>query len=339
MQRLGYDLEALQEQEWDAGLGNGGLGRLAACILDSAATLGLPFYGYGIRYEYGIFQQKIAGRRPGGGARQLAALRQPLGDPPPRRAVPGAVLRPERAPCRTRTGRLRVRWVDTEDVWAMAYDTPVAGYGNDTVNTLRLWSAKSSREFDLGSFNAGDYVRAVEDKTRTENISKVLYPRDDQYAGKELRLKQQYFFVSATLQDVLRRFLQVRRATLEELPAKVADPAQRHPPGAGDPRADAGARGRASELPWEEAWELTQRVFAYTNHTVLPEALETWPADLLRRLLPRHFEIIEEIDRRFRLQSWRLAGDDGSWRGARRSSTSTAHVRMAHLGVRRAATR
>jgi starch phosphorylase len=327
MQRLGYDLEALQEEEWDAGLGNGGLGRLAACILDSAATLGLPFYGYGIRYEYGIFQQRIQDGAQVEAPDNWLRYGNPWEIPRPDALFPVRFYgRSEHAA--NADGRLRVRWVDADVVWAMAYDTPVAGYGNQTVNTLRLWSAKSSREFDLGSFNSGEYVRAVEDKTRSENISKVLYPRDDQYAGKELRLKQQYFFVSATLQDVLRRFLKFGPRRWSELPDKVAVQLNDTHPVLAIPEL---MRVLVDEhdVPWEEAWDLTQRVFAYTNHTVLPEALERWPADLLQRLLPRHFEIIEEIDRRFRLQVAPY-GDPGL---AQRTAIldGGGEVRMAHL--------
>ncbi len=326
MQRLGYDLEALQEREWDAGLGNGGLGRLAACILDSAATLGLPFYGYGIRYEYGIFQQGIQDGAQVEAPDNWLRYGNPWEIPRPDALFPVQFYgRSEYVP--DAEGRLRVRWVDADVVWAMAYDTPVAGYGNDTVNTLRLWSAKSSREFDLGSFNAGEYVRAVEDKTRTENISKVLYPRDDQYAGKELRLKQQYFFVSATLQDVLRRFLKFGPRRWSDLPEKVAVQLNDTHPVLAIPEL---MRVLVDEhdLPWVEAWGLTQAVFGYTNHTVLPEALERWPADLLRRLLPRHFEIIEEIDRRFRVQV-APHGDEGLVH--RTAILAGGEVRMAHL--------
>jgi len=326
MQRLGYDLEALQEREWDAGLCNGGLGRLAACILDSAATLGLPFYGYGIRYEYGIFQQGIQDGAQVEAPDNWLRYGNPWEIPRPDALFPVQFYgRSEYVP--DAEGRLRVRWVDADVVWAMAYDTPVAGYGNDTVNTLRLWSAKSSREFDLGSFNAGEYVRAVEDKTRTENISKVLYPRDDQYAGKELRLKQQYFFVSATLQDVLRRFLKFGPRRWSELPEKVAVQLNDTHPVLAIPEL---MRVLVDEhdLPWVEAWGLTQAVFGYTNHTVLPEALERWPADLLRRLLPRHFEIIEEVDRRFRVQVAPY-GDEGLVH--RTAILAGGEVRMAHL--------
>jgi glycogen phosphorylase len=324
---LGYDLETLQEREWDAGLGNGGLGRLAACIMESAATLQLPFYGYGIRYEYGIFVQKIQD----GSQLELPDNWLRYGNPweIPR---PDAIF-PVRFYGRTEYvadggGGYRVRWVDTDDVWAMAYDTPVAGFANGTVNTLRLWSAKASREFDLQSFNAGEYVRAVEDKNRSENISKVLYPRDDQLAGRELRLKQQYFFVSATLQDVLRRFLKFGPRGWDELPRKVAIQLNDTHPVLAIPEL---MRILVDEqgLTWDEAWPLTQRVFGYTNHTVLPEALERWPVDLLRRILPRHLEIVGEIDRRFREEASALGGPDLARRVA---ILEGGEAKMAHLG-------
>jgi len=299
LEEIGFRLEDIAQQEWDAGLGNGGLGRLAACILDAAATLELPFYGYGIRYEYGIFQQKILDGAqvefPDGWLR--------YGNPWEIRR--SDVIFPVRFYGRTvgatdAKGDYHVDWVDTQDVWAMAYDTPIAGFRNGTVNTLRLWSAKSSREFDLGRFNAGEYVQAVQDKTVSENISKVLYPADDQSAGKELRLKQQYFFVSATLQDVVRRFKKRPRWTWGELPDEVAVQLNDTHPALAIPELMRVLMDQEG-LGWDFAWELTQQVFAYTNHTILPEALEIWPAELMRRLLPRHLEIIEEVDRRFRL--------------------------------------
>ncbi|HEV8674600.1 MAG TPA: glycogen/starch/alpha-glucan phosphorylase, partial [Methylomirabilota bacterium] len=220
MERLGYDLEALQDQEPDAGLGNGGLGRLAACMLDSAATLALPYYGYGIRYEYGIFAQRIENgfqvEVPDNWLRSGNPWEIPRAD-----ALYPVQFYGRVHFFRDEQGDDRIDWVDSESVMAMAYDTPVVGYRNDTVNTLRLWAAKSTREFDLARFNAGEYVRAVEDKTHSENISKVLYPADDQYAGKEVRLKQQYFFVSATLQDVLRRFQKKEEHRWQDLPDKA----------------------------------------------------------------------------------------------------------------------
>jgi starch phosphorylase len=295
MRRVGYDLEVLQEQEWDAGLGNGGLGRLAACIMDSAATLGLPFFAYGIRYEYGIFRQRIED-----------GWQTEYPDNWLRYGNPWEIPRPDavfnvrflgRSESYLDEGVRRYRWVDTEDVWAMAYDTPVVGFGGHTINTLRLWSAKSTREFDIARFNAGEYVKAVEDKTRSENISKILYPRDDQYAGKELRLRQQYFFVSATLQDVLRRYWKRGRRGIGDLPDKVAIQLNDTHPVLAIPEL---MRLLLDDyrLAWDQAWSITQRVFAYTNHTVLPEALERWPADLIARLLPRHLDIVVEIDRR-----------------------------------------
>jgi len=331
MAELGIGLEDLREQEWDAGLGNGGLGRLAACILDAAATLELPFYGYGIRYEYGIFMQKIIDGRqvefPDGWLRY---------------GNPWEIQRPDSIfPVRFHghtqagtdaQGRYRVEWSGTQDVWAMAYDTPVAGFRNGTVNTLRLWSAKSSREFDLARFNAGDYVRAVEDKTVSENISKVLYPADDQSAGKELRLKQQYFFVSATLQDVIRRFQKRANWRWEELPDKVAIQMNDTHPALVVPelmRVLVDQEG----LGWDLAWELTQQVCAYTNHTILPEAMEVWPMDLWRNLLPRHVEIVEEIDRRFRtVVRERYPFDDAKLK--RLAIVDDGHsVRMANLAI------
>jgi starch phosphorylase len=301
MQQLGYDLEALQEREWDAGLGNGGLGRLAACILDSAATLQLPFYGYGIRYEYGIFVQKIQDgfqvESPDGWLRYGNPWEIPRPD-----AIFPVRFYGRSDYVKQPNGGFQVRWVDAEEVWAMAYDTPIAGFC---------------------------YVRAVEGKSRTENISKVLYPKDDQYAGKELRLKQQYFFVSATLQDVLRRFLKFHERRWEELPQKVAIQLNDTHPVLGIPEL---MRILVDEhgLGWEQAWPLTQQVFGYTNHTVLPEALERWPVDLFQSLLPRHFEIVGEIDRRFREQAARL----GDPELVRRTAIlgDNGEVRMAHLG-------
>ena len=299
MEEIGFRMEAIAQQEWDAGLGNGGLGRLAACILDAAATLELPFYGYGIRYEYGIFQQKILD----GGQVEFPDNWLRYGNPWEIRR--SDVIYPVRFYGRTQAGldakgQYRVEWVDTQDVWAMAFDTPVCGFRNGTVNTLRLWSGRSSREFDLGRFNAGEYVQAVQDKTVSENISKVLYPADDQSAGKELRLKQQFFFVSATLQDVVRRFKKRPQWTWEDFPDKVAVQLNDTHPALAVPELIRVLIDQEG-LGWDLAWELTQKVCAYTNHTILPEAMEVWSAELLRRILPRHLEIIEEIDRRFRV--------------------------------------
>lgn len=328
---LGYDLDRLHEEESEAGLGNGGLGRLAACFLDSAATLGLPFYGYGIRYDYGIFRQHIHDGFQVEAPDHWLRYGNPWEIPRP------SVLMPVQFGGTTRThrdalGRLTIDWVDTQVVYAMAYDTPILGYGTDTVNSLRLWSARSTREFDLARFNSGEYVRAVEDKTESENISKVLYPPDDQYAGKELRLKQQYFFVSATLQDVIRRFRKREGRAWSDFPEKAVLQLNDTHPTLAIPELMRVLVDQ-ERLGWDEAWAVTRRLVAYTNHTILPEALEKWPADLFQRLLPRHLEIIEEIDRRLRAAvRVRFPGDEA--RERRMAIVDDARqVHMAHLGV------
>jgi len=296
---LGISFEDILEQEWDAGLGNGGLGRLAACFLDSLSTLQYPGYGYGIRYEFGIFTQKIKD------GYQVEAPDNWL-----RYGNPWEFPRPELLYnikfygkvkiIEGQNGKFRMEWVDTEDVMAMAYDYPVPGYKNNTVNTLRLWAAKATRDFNLEYFNSGDYIKAVEDKFSSEYISKVLYPNDQSMAGKELRLKQQYFFVSATLKDILRRYKKTYR-TFKKLPEKVAIQLNDTHPSIAIAEL---MRILVDEenLPWDHAWDITTRVFAYTNHTVLPEALEIWPVSLFAWLLPRHLQIIQEIDRRFMIQ-------------------------------------
>jgi starch phosphorylase len=301
LQQAGLDLEELEELESDAGLGNGGLGRLAACFMDSMATLQLPAYGYGIRYEYGIFHQYI---------RDGYQVERP--DNWLRYVNPWEIARPEflysvhfygDVQHHTHSdGEEHYRWVNTDNVMAMAYDTPIPGYGNHTVNTLRLWSSKSSRDFDLEDFNRGDYMQAVEHKSESETISKVLYPEDSTMQGKELRLKQEYFFVSATLQDILRRYDKYHK-TMDELPDKVAIQLNDTHPALGIAEL---MRILVDErhVPWEKAWDITTRVFAYTNHTVLPEALERWKVSLLERVLPRHLLIIYEINRRFLDQVW-----------------------------------
>lgn len=295
----GMDLSELLDHEPDPGLGNGGLGRLAACFLDSMATLGLPGFGQGIRYEFGIFEQRIEG------GQQVE-----LGDNWLRFGNVWEVCRPEeRVPVRfygrvehqtSDDGRFHPRWVDARCVWGVPYDMPVAGYGTPHVNTLRLWSAQPTEGFDLSVFNAGDYRRAVEERTLVEAISKVLYPADNTPAGRELRLKQQIFFCTCAIADALRRF-DARHQDLRLLPDKVAlQLNDTHPAVAVAElmRVLVDDRG----LPWALAWSLTRRTIAYTNHTLMPEALETWPVDMFRRLLPRHYEIIAEIDRRSLLE-------------------------------------
>ncbi len=330
MESIGVRLEDIEGQEYDAGLGNGGLGRLAACILDSAATLGIPFYGYGIRYEYGIFRQHI---RDG---QQFESPDNWLRYPNPWEiARPDALFRVRfygrAAHYHDETGHERWRWDDAEEVLAMAYDYPIAGYRNDIVNTLRLWGAKATREFDLAHFHAGDYVRAVEEKAETESISKVLYPADDRYAGKELRLKQQYFFVSATLQDILRRFKK-RSRSWPALADKVAIQLNDTHPSIAIPEL---MRMLLDEerLGWDEAWPIVQRVTGYTNHTVLPEALEAWSCELLGRLLPRHLQIVEEIDARFCRDLRARKADAGRIQRAAIIDRGSRQVRMAHLAI------
>ncbi len=290
--------EEVLEHEWDAALGNGGLGRLAACFLDSMATLRYPCYGYGIRYEYGIFSQRIKEgcqtEGPDNWLRYGNFWEFPRAE----------LLYPVRFYGQVQThgsnGRARSSWVETDEILAMAYDYPVPGYRNAFVNTLRLWAAKSTRDFNLEYFNSGDYVKAVEDKNNSENISKVLYPNDYSLAGKELRLKQQYFFVAATLGDVLRRYKKFHE-TYDAFPEKVAIQLNDTHPSIAIPelmRIFVDEEG----LEWEDAWEITSRTVGYTNHTILPEALETWSEELVGHLLPRHLQIIQEIDRRFLIQ-------------------------------------
>ena len=330
MKRIGIDLERLATRESDAGLGNGGLGRLAACFLDSASTLGLPFYGYGIRYEYGIFRQHI---RDG---QQTESPDNWLRYGNPWEVARPDVCFPVRSYGRTdeytdEQGRRRTRWIETSELYAMAYDMAVPGYGNKTVNSLRLWAAKSSREFDLEKFNTGAYVEAVMDKTSTENISKVLYPPDDQYQGRELRLKQQYFFTSATIQDVIRRFSKFPERRWEELPDKVAIQLNDTHPAIAIPEFMRVLVDQEA-LDWDTAWWICERVFAYTNHTVLPEALEAWSKELMGRVLPRHLQIIEEIDRRFRAVVVNAGQQDKVGRMAIIDDQAQT-VRMANLAI------
>ncbi len=332
LEDLGMDLSEVEHQEQDAGLGNGGLGRLAACFLDSMATLGLAAIGYGIRYEYGIFRQDIVGG---------AQLEKP--DNWLRYGNPWEVARPERLypvnfggrviQYSGSSGRMVHEWVDAQEVYAMAYDIPVPGYQNGMVNTLRLWSAKATREFELSYFNRGDYIKAVEEKSATENITRVLYPNDNLLAGKELRLKQEYFLVSATLQDCLRRHLE-RNVDLENLTDQaVFQLNDTHPA-----LAIAEMMRLLTDVHgfnWDKAWETTRRCFAYTNHTILPEALERWPVWLMERVLPRHLQIIYDINQRFLADvRRRYPGDEGR---AQRLSLieegTEKRVRMAHLAI------
>jgi starch phosphorylase len=329
---MGFDLDELEEEEWDAGLGNGGLGRLASCYMDSMACRNIPGYGYGIRYDYGIFHQVLEN-----------GYQREQSDNWRRRGNPWEIQRrdhmlPIRFFGRTETyrdgeGRLRHRWVDGEIVMAMACDILIPGYGDEHVTNMRLWASKSSREFDLADFNQGDYIGAVEAKVMSENISKVLYPSDEAMAGKELRLKQQYFFVAATLNDILRRFKKMNQ-DWDELPNFVAIQLNDTHPAIAVPEL---MRLLLDEqgLEWERAWIICEKTFAYTNHTVLPEALETWPVGLVERLLPRHMEIIFEINYRF-LEGLRRQAEEDPDLPARVSLIAEGEVkrvRMAHLAI------
>ncbi len=336
MKMLNLDLGDVLEQEVDAGLGNGGLGRLAACFLDSMATLDIPGYGYGIRYEFGMFDQEI---------KEGWQVEKP--DEWLRLGNPWEISRPEYGvPVRfgghveehgDDRGHLRVRWTGGEQVVGMPYDTPIAGYGCNTVNTLRLWRARASSDFDLRYFNEGDYEKAVLDKNRSETISKVLYPSDVKVFGKELRLKQQYFFVACSLHDIVRRHL-VAYPSLENFADKVAIQLNDTHPAVTIPEL---MRILVDEhgINWDKAWEITQATVGYTNHTLLAEALETWPVELFQRLLPRHLAIIYEVNKRFLRQVMsRYPFDDG--RLSRMSlidegngTAENRRIRMAYLAV------
>lgn len=297
MEDLGFDLEEIIEMEQDAGLGNGGLGRLAACFLDSMATMSLPGFGYGIRYDYGIFKQKIVR----GFQTEIPDLWLAEGNPWEIERFDFAY--PIRFYGHVETskdekGEVHFTWIEGEKVLAKPYDIPIPGYNSHTVNNLRLWSAEPTMEFNFEYFNEGDYIRAVEEKINSENISSVLYPNDKLYAGKELRLKQQFFMVSASLQDIIRRFSKAHKDNWDMFPEKNAIQLNDTHPAlaiAEFMRILLDLMG----LGWDRAWKITVKSFAYTNHTVLPEALEKWSVSLLERLLPRHMQIIYEINSRF----------------------------------------
>ncbi|MBF0484285.1 MAG: glycogen/starch/alpha-glucan phosphorylase [Candidatus Omnitrophica bacterium] len=332
LETLGYKLEELREQEVDAGLGNGGLGRLAACFLDSMATLEIPAHGYGIRYDYGIFQQKIQN------GHQVEIPDEWL-----RNGCPWEFPRPEYTVKVKFYGRVenqkddkgvaRPRWVDTQDVLAVPYDTPVVGHKNDIVNTLRLWSARSTEEFDFDYFNHGDYEQAVYQKIFSENISKVLYPNDKQSFGKELRLKQEYFFTAASIADIIRRYFSENK-DLRKLDERAAIQLNDTHPALAVAEL---MRILVDEynIDWDAAFEATKKTIAYTNHTLMPEALECWSIELLQRVLPRHLQIIYEINARFlnnvqrqymndqgRIERMSLVAEDGEKR-----------IRMANLCI------
>jgi len=332
VREFGYELDDLVNVEPDAGLGTGGLGRLAACFLDSMATLGMPCYGYGIHYEYGMFRQEI------GNGYQMERPDSWL-----RQGMPWQVERTQRA-CFVplygevidgvdRKGRRNPMWLDWKLIAGVPYDFPIAGYGGRTVNVLRLFSARGSEEFDMSIFNAGDYIRAVEQKIRAETITKVLYPSDAVQTGRELRLIQEYFLVYCAIRDILYRH-QRQNTTFENLPDKVAIQLNdTHP-----------ALAIAElmrmlvdhyEMPWDRAWDIAYRVFGYTNHTLLPEALEKWPVPVMQAVLPRHLQIIYEINETF-LDDVRRRFPGEADRVRRMSlieEGETKQVRMANLAI------
>jgi starch phosphorylase len=329
---LGLDLADLLAQEPDAGLGNGGLGRLAACFLDSLATLSIPAYGYGIRYEFGIFDQEIRNGFQVERPEEWLRLGNAWEIPRPEAVVPVSFYgRTEHGV--DAHGRIKVRWVDARHVLGMPYDVPIAGFRNSTVNTLRLWRARASEELDLADFNAGDYLSAVEEKDLSESISKVLYPNDLTVMGKELRLQQQFFFVCCSIHDIVNRYLKIHEG-FREFPDKVAiQMNDTHPAIAVAElmRVFVDEHG----LQWEEAWELARASLGYTNHTLLPEALEKWSVDLFGRVLPRHLEIIFEINRRFldEVRGARRADDGAIARMSLIEEGTPKHIRMANLAV------
>lgn len=303
LKEMGYALEDIAELEPDMGLGNGGLGRLAACFMDSLATQAYPAYGYGIRYDFGIFKQLIV---------QGYQVEEP--DNWRKNGCPWEIKRPE-ITYRVRfggkvlseeqtDGRYIHRWVDTEDVMAVAWDIPVPGYKVDNVNNLRLWQATATDEFDLDYFNSGDYVKAVEKKNISENISKVLYPNDNVHLGRILRLKQEYFFVSATLQDIFAQW-KIDHDSFESLPENIAIQLNDTHPAIAIPEM---LRILIDEerLSFDKAWEITRKCFSYTNHTILPEALERWSVGLFEELLPRHLMLIYQINNAVLLEVTRL---------------------------------
>lgn len=290
------DLNSLIEEENDMSLGNGGLGRLAACFLDSLATMNYPAYAYGLRYEFGIFRQRIIN----GYQMEEPYSWMLYGNP-------WEVIRPEATyrvrlfgesnPYKKENGDLAFSWENTEDVYAIAYDIPIPGFRNDTVNTLRLWEAKSSPDFHFINFHEGHYYKAIQSKNYSEMISKVLYPNDNAESGRELRLKQQYFFVSATIQDIVARFKKNNKDFLD-FPVKNAIQLNDTHPALAIPELMRILIDQ-EELSWEEAWDISYRTFSYTNHTILSEAMEKWPVHLFKSMLPRHLQIIYEINHRF----------------------------------------
>jgi starch phosphorylase len=329
---LRFDFEEVVETEQDAALGNGGLGRLAACFLDSLASMSMPGYGYGINYEFGLFRQAI-----------WNGYQQERPDAWGYENNPWLIHRPESRYLipvygrvehgRDRRGKYLPMWLDCHLVVGVAHDMPIIGYGGETVNLLRLFSARASDEFDIGIFNAGDYIRAVEDKIQSERITKVLYPSDSVSAGRELRLLQEYFLVACAIRDIFRRFRYLERE-VDTFPDKVAIQLNDTHPSLAVPEMMRLLLDE-NDMEWDRAWSITQRTLGFTNHTLLPEALERWPVTLLEKVLPRHLQIIYEINRR--LLGRVAEAFPGDNEKLRRVSIvdegDPKHVRMAHLAI------
>ncbi len=324
---FGIDADKLSETEPDAALGNGGLGRLAACFLDSMATLNVPGFGYGIRYEYGMFRQTV-----------VAGRQVEVPDYWLTQGNPWEFRRPEVTYRVCFGGRVEQQggtsvWLDTHDVLAMAYDTIIPGYGTQATNTLRLWSARATEEIDLHAFNRGNYFAAVESKNHSENVSRVLYPDDSTPSGRELRLHQEYFFVSASLQDLIRRYLHTHD-TFDRLADRISIHLNDTHPVLAVPEL---MRLLIDEhrLPFAQAWSLVKKIFSYTNHTLMSEALETWPVETLARILPRHLQIILEINAQFLADVTTQYGPDVELlrRVSLIDEAGERRVRMAYLAV------
>jgi starch phosphorylase len=329
---MGLRPENIADMEPDAALGNGGLGRLAACFLDSMATMGIAGYGYGIRYEYGMFHQGIEEGQQVEHPDNWLRYGNPWEFPRPE-VLYQVKFHGRVVEFADEHGKKTYQWVETDDVMAMAYDYPIPGYDTGTVNNMRLWAAKASRDFDLKYFNEGNYIRAVEDKNDSENLSKVLYPDDTTEMGRELRLKQQYFFVSASLQDMLYRFAKTE-LPFAELPGKVAIQLNDTHPSIAVAELMR-ILVDLHHLDWARAWPIVTQVFSYTNHTLMPEALETWPVALFQRVLPRHLQIIYEINHRFLKDVMHAypANPEVWQRMSLIDESAGRRIRMAHLAI------
>jgi starch phosphorylase len=331
IQDVGLNWDDLLDQEVDAGLGNGGLGRLAACFMDSLATLNLPSVGYGLRYDFGIFNQRIVNGYQVEVPDEWLKLGYPWEIPHPEYSF--TVLFEGHVESRPGPKGSEWHWEDTKSVVGMPYDLPMVGYSGHTVNTLRLWSAKAAEEFDLDDFNRGSYVDAVANKVLAENLTKVLYPNDNVFEGKELRLKQQYFFVSCSIQDILRRFKK-DSSDWDTFPSKSFLQLNDTHPSLAIPEMMRLLIDREG-LGWDQAWRITTASVGYTNHTILPEALEKWPVKMFGKLLPRHLQIIYEINARFMRDvatRWPL-DDERLRRMSIIDEAGEKYVRMAHLAI------